>query len=65
MEKKQIVSKLENESPGLLEELLCRRRFTHASKNTSKALKDVEINKLEMLLHHVFCLWIIIHVNIY
>ena len=44
MEKKQIVTKLENESPGLLEELLCRRRFTHVTKNTSKALKDVDMN---------------------
>jgi hypothetical protein len=44
MEKKQIVTKLENESPGLFEELLCRRRFTHVAKNTSKALKDVDMN---------------------
>jgi hypothetical protein len=44
MEKKKIVTKLENESPGLLEELLCRRRFTHVTKNTSKALKDVDMN---------------------
>ena len=43
-EKKQIVTKLENDSPGLLEELLYRRRFTHVTKNTSKALKDVDMN---------------------
>ena len=39
-----MIKKLENENPALLEELLIRRRFTHASKNTSKALKDVEMN---------------------